>query len=396
LGIKNQLSDVITIIKYSPDFSQGQNIQLNGTLSIIPEEILKETLNKIKKVMSYRLRLLFERRLSKAPCSRNPMIASMTNGFWAEFHEEIFYEFLVGIRGGGHSFKEGYSFKIESDLIINRFRLIEWLSDRFFNEYNELKHFLETCDPKETKNQNARLRHEDIRQFQEVSDRALNTMLQRGDRGWQLEVDPTHKNIKRFQYNLQFCFGLNRDSDEPNGTVEVCDDPELINFLTGQPKIPPYETILARDARNQCENLTRQRSPLKRKHVIQLYWALVKAIRKKIRRSVLREILPDCVDCSTKPIAQSRYQRSRLDPRNADSVELPPDEPDKLEEQKNNLKVYFETIEIELAYTPEIDDKENQLRMIDFIIDKQKPNLTENDFEKLLSFFKDLWTQIVR
>jgi hypothetical protein len=110
LGVKNQLSDVITIIKYSPYFSEQENIYPNGTLSITPRQILEETFNKIKKVMRYRLRLYFERHLSN-----NLHIADITNGFWNRFEEEIFWLFLTGIRGGDNSGRDD-SFKIESNL----------------------------------------------------------------------------------------------------------------------------------------------------------------------------------------------------------------------------------------------------------------------------------------
>jgi hypothetical protein len=207
-------------------------------------------------------------------------------------------------------------------------------------------------------------------------------------------LEPTHRGVRQFQYNSQFCFGVDGDSNEPDGTITVCDDLELRDFLSNQPKMPPYETILARDSRNQCENLTRQRSPLKRAHLIQFYWALVKTIRKKIQRRVLREILPDCVDRSTiasarRPNRRRPNGRDRLNLRSPDAVELPPD---RLEEYRDQLEEHFKTIQLELANSFEVDDEEIRHKILDRVKVKN-PELTDHDLVKLASFFRVLWEE---
>jgi hypothetical protein len=132
----------------------------------------------------------------------------------------------------------------------------------------------------------------EVKDFESVSDRAIGEMCKESYGDCRLKLEPNHIRVKNFAYRDQFCFVLSPSLPEVDGEILSIDDPQFQNVLSRQDRIPLYSSVLAKDSRNQISHGQKIHMPVARRHVKKLYWPLLKESGKKIKRSVLRDVLP--------------------------------------------------------------------------------------------------------
>jgi hypothetical protein len=388
LGIRHRLFDVLSVIRYYPgdliNIAEGNSIISVANAFLIPAEAIIETCEKINTLLKWQLRSCFSRILSNKLEVERP-----TAEFWARFGQQVFWTFLQGIRGRDTSFGIGKNKEIHT------FEYLKSAANAFFLKNDELQKYIEldlglrrkmSCE-------------DEFKDFEDVSNRAINEMLGEAYGDCRLEIEPNHQNVRNFAYRRQFCFVVSLSLPPVDGDVLNVDDPEFQNVLRRQDKIPRYSTVLAKDSRNLTTDRSRNRKPVKRKYVIRFYWILLMACRKRVQRSVLRDVLPRWTETPTRLRAQNPVSKSRVEGALSTEVNL---NSDALSDCMEDIRIYIETLRVELlegstarlGASCETIINEVFALTREYVRDKYYKKVKSWEFDQIVDFYKSKKDQI--